>query len=69
MQPWCTDCHAAHTAANPLALDHTTAAWQKVDTGKRLTLKDVAAGLCVVRCSVCNNARGAARGDRITRID
>jgi hypothetical protein len=69
LQPFCTDCHAPHIEANPLSLDHTPAAWQRIQTGRRLTLRDVAAGLCVVRCMDCNNQRGAARGDHVTRID
>jgi 5-methylcytosine-specific restriction protein A len=67
LQPFCTDCHRPHTAANPLTLDHTPAAWQKLATGDRLNLRDVANGLCVVRCMPCNNAQGAARGANVTR--
>ena len=69
LQPFCTDCQRPHAQGNPLTLDHTPAAWQKLASGKRLTLKDVAQGLCVVRCMECNNVQGAARGVNVTRTD
>lgn len=67
MQPWCTDCLTTGEPGNPITLDHTAAAWVKVNAGKALTLKDVADGLLIVRCLRCNIAAGNARGQRVTR--
>lgn len=67
LQPWCSDCLTHGGPKNPLTLDHTPQAWAKVNAGKRLTIKDVAAGLAVVRCLRCNIAAGAARGANVTR--
>jgi 5-methylcytosine-specific restriction protein A len=67
LQPFCTDCLTPGSAANPLTLDHTPAAWAKVTAGKTLTLKDCANKLLVVRCLRCNVAAGAARGDNVQR--
>jgi hypothetical protein len=52
---------------NPLAVDHTPAAWAKVQAGKRLALKDFGSGLLSVECLRCNVAKGVARGENRSR--
>jgi 5-methylcytosine-specific restriction protein A len=64
LQPWCSTCGRAE---RPLTVDHTPQAWAKVQAGKRLTLKDFAAGLLSVECLQCNVDKGHARGSGISR--
>lgn len=54
LQPFCSDCY---TTAD-LTTDHLPGAWQKAETGKPLTLADIA-----VVCRRCNSRRGATRGE------
>ena len=61
--------HKSRRSQHNLSLDHTPKAWELVEQGKRLTLKDVASGLLVVRCMKCQHHLGAARGDNVTRTD
>lgn len=58
IQPFCSDCGAT----SDLQCDHTPAAWQRKEQGKRIRLEDVD-----VVCGRCNRKRGAARGDSVSR--
>ena len=64
IQPWCSDCGSP----DDLTADHSPAAWQRRDAGKRIRLEDID-----VVCRPCNQNRGAARGpdaaDRPTFAD
>jgi hypothetical protein len=68
LQPWCSTCLTPGTHTNPLTVDHTPAAWAKVQAGKRLTLKDFGLGLLSVECLRCNVGKGAARGESVDRV-
>ena len=68
-QPWCSSCLTPGTPQNPLTVDHTPAAHTKVAAGKTLTMKDFRDGLLSVECILCNVAKGAARGNHVTRTD
>ena len=60
LQPFCSDCGATED----LTTDHTPQAWARRRAGKVIRLCDVD-----VVCRRCNGERGAARGDRMTRLD
>ena len=53
LQPFCSDCGRA----DHLTADHSVAAWQAFEQGKRITLD-----MIDVVCRWCNADRGAARG-------
>lgn len=57
LQPFCADCGSEHD----LTTDHTVRAWQRVEAGKTVRLRDVE-----VVCRRCNSERGAARGEKAT---
>ena len=59
-QPFCLDCGSTHN----LTADHSPEAWKRVEAGLPLRVQDID-----VVCQACNNSRGAARGDNITRTD
>lgn len=63
LQPWCSTCGSPDN----LTVDHTPAAWAKVQAGKRLTLRDFENGLLSVQCLRHNVALGHARGGSVTR--
>lgn len=63
LQPFCADCGSTQN----LCVDHSPEAWAKVQSGKRLTLKDFRNGDLSVVCRKCNIARGAARGNSVER--
>ena len=69
LQPFCSTCQTPGEPGNPLTLDHTPQAWNLVDAGKRLTIKDVASGLLSVQCLRCNIRLGKARGHNVTRTN
>lgn len=56
-QPWCSRCGATEG----LQLHHEAAAWEAIAEGRRLTMKDAAAGLLSVVCGPCNRDLGPAR--------
>lgn len=58
LQPFCVDCGTT----TDLQTDHTPEAWQRKERGLAIRLEDVD-----VVCGACNRARGAARGDNVTR--
>ncbi len=60
LQPFCTDCGSAED----LQCDHKPEAWQRKASGKSVRLQDID-----VVCGPCNRARGAARGNTMTRGD
>jgi 5-methylcytosine-specific restriction protein A len=60
LQPFCTDCGSV----DDLQTDHTPQAWARKAAGKTIRLIDVE-----VVCRDCNIARGAARGNAVTRGD
>lgn len=53
LQPFCSDCGRS----DHLTADHSVAAWQAFEQGKRITLD-----MIDVVCRWCNADRGAARG-------
>lgn len=63
MQPWCSTCGSREQ----LTVDHSAAAWSKVERGGKLTLADFAAGLLSVECLKCNVGKGNARGATVER--
>ncbi|WP_197381258.1 hypothetical protein [Mycolicibacterium mengxianglii] len=63
LQPFCSKCGSDQR----LTVDHTPQAWQKIQAGHRLTLKDFETGLLAVLCITCNIAAGHARGRTTTR--
>lgn len=67
LQPFCVDCMEPGTPDNPLGVDHSPAAWERVKDGKPLTLRDFENGLLAVVCNRCNIRRGNARGHSSTR--
>lgn len=60
LQPFCTDCGATEN----LQADHSPEAWARKAAGKPIRLTDID-----VVCGPCNVARGAARGNTVTRGD
>lgn len=64
LQPFCLDCGSQ----DQLTLDHSVKAWEKVNSGKRLTIKDVGDGLLTIRCIRCNQKAGNARGNNVTHV-
>ncbi|UUO03631.1 hypothetical protein M4D79_12115 [Mycolicibacterium novocastrense] len=58
LQPFCTDCGSTED----LQCDHLPSAWARKAAGKSIRLQDVE-----VVCRACNLARGAARGNAVTR--
>lgn len=64
LQPWC-ECGAVDN----LSVDHTPRSWELIEAGHKPTLDWFANGLMTVRCLACNRARGAARGNNVTRHD
>lgn len=61
LQPFCTDCGSTED----LQLDHLPSAWDR--KAKRLSIR---LGIdAQVVCGPCNRARGAARGNAVTRGD
>lgn len=54
LQPFCSDCGAT----DDLQADHSPEAWDRVEQGLPLRLKDID-----VVCQRCNIDRGAARGE------
>lgn len=65
MQPWCADCGSDQN----LTVDHSKRSWELIKQGQRPALEWFATGLLTVRCQRCNNRRGAARGNNVTRQD
>lgn len=63
LQPYCSTCGSNQR----LSVDHSPAAWAKVERGGKLTLADFAAGLLSVECLPCNIAKGHARGSDVHR--
>lgn len=60
LQPFCEDCGAT----TDLQADHSPEAWRRRAEGKAVRLCDIS-----VVCGSCNRARGAARGDSVTRTE
>ncbi|BCO41336.1 hypothetical protein MINTM001_24750 [Mycobacterium paraintracellulare] len=60
LQPFCSDCGATED----LQTDHLPSAWARKARGLAIRLIDVD-----VVCRDCNNARGPARGNAVTRGD
>lgn len=60
LQPFCLDCGSTED----LQADHTPQAWAAKAEGKRIKLS-----MIDVVCGDCNRARGAARGNAVTRGD
>ena len=58
LQPFCVDCGRV----DDLQADHSPEAWRRRDKGLPIRLKDID-----VVCRSCNVARGAARGENVTR--
>jgi 5-methylcytosine-specific restriction protein A len=58
LQSFCLDCGSTED----LQTDHTPEAWARKARGKTIRLQDVD-----VVCGPCNRARGAARGNALTR--
>lgn len=58
LQPFCLDCGSTED----LQADHTPEAWQRKASGKAIKLS-----MIDVVCGPCNRARGAARGNAVTR--
>lgn len=58
LQPFCSSCGAV----DDLQADHTPEAWARKASGKTIRLQDID-----VVCGPCNRARGAARGNAVTR--
>lgn len=58
LQPFCVDCGATED----LQADHSPEAWERKRRGLPIRLKDID-----VVCRSCNVARGAARGENVTR--
>ena len=58
LQRFCSDCGSIHD----LQADHTPEAWLRKSRGLEIRLRDID-----VVCGDCNRARGAARGEAVTR--
>lgn len=63
VQPFCSDCGSTEN----LSVDHSPEAWERVENGKTLTLRDFKNGLLTVVCARCQKRRGNARGTNVNR--